>query len=400
MTAKMTYLDWAATTPLYEESSRAMQPYLATGAAHFPCGGNANSLHSIGRTAFKALEDARASVARDLHAARPSEIIFTSGATEANNAALKGIVSACMKRAQQEGKRDFVPHIIVSAIEHDSVLAPARRLKAEGCELTILKVDNNGFISEEVFCAALQENTVLASIQMANNEIGTVQSIARLAAHSHAVGAFFHTDAVQSLGKLEVNLAQLGIDAASFSAHKFGGPKGVGVLYLKTRTPFDAFLVGGGQEEARRSGTQNVCGIAGLAAACAYATASQAEEQQRLMSLRDYLYEKLTTRTTVFPSVAIEANSTQFLPNVVNVCVEGFESETLILHLDRAGFAVSGGSACSAHSLKPSHVLQAIRIPDARALCSLRISFGRYTTQGDIDAFLAVFFEFLGGEKE
>ena len=385
------YLDWAATAPLCEESAEAMAPYLVPGLENLAVGGNANSLYSVGRKAFAALEGARESLAQDLHAGRPDEVVFTSGATEANNAALRGIVSACEKRARQQGRRGFVPHIVVSAIEHDAVLETARALKAQGCELTVLSPDKDGFIDPGSFADALQDNTVLASVQTANNEVGTVQAISELASLAHGAGVLFHTDGVQALGKAPFDLAGSGVDAASFSAHKVGGPKGVGALYLKAGTPFDACLTGGGQEGGKRSGTQNVCGAVGFAAACQAACGRQGEEARRLMGLRDRLYEGLAAFGCVSPSVAVPAGSLGFLPHIVNVCVKGFESETLILRLDRAGFAVSGGSACSSHSLDPSHVLSAIGIPREQAYGSLRMSLGLYTTQDDIDAFLEAF---------
>ncbi|MDR2715619.1 MAG: cysteine desulfurase, partial [Coriobacteriaceae bacterium] len=363
--------------------------------AEFEHGGNANSLHSVGRKAFSALEDARARVARSVGAGRPDDIVFTSGATEANNAAVKGIVAACTKRAVQQGRRGFVPHLIASAIEHDSVLAPVRELKAQGCEATLLKPDRNGFITPAAFQAALRENTVLASVQMANNEVGTIQPIGELAAIAHGAGALFHADAAQALGKIAIDLHGIGVDAASFSAHKAGGPQGTGALFLKARTPFEAFLTGGGQEQGRRSGTQNICGAVGFAAACEAARAMQEQECRRQTALRDRLYERLAAHDCVMPSVAVEPGSARFLPNVVNVCVAGFESETLILKLDRAGFAVAGGSACSSQSLKPSHVLRALGISDDRALGSLRVSWGRSTTAADIDAFTTAFFACL-----
>ena len=389
------YLDWAATAPLGEESARAMAPYMVPGTGNILFGGNANSLHTAGRAAFAALEAARETIAAGLNARRPDEVIFTSGATESNNAALSGIVSACQRRALQQGRRGFIPHIVVSAIEHDSVLEPARKLKAQGFELTELKCDRNGFIGAGALRDALRDNTVLVSIQTANNEIGTIQDINALVSVAHVGGALFHTDAVQALGKIPLDLAASGVDAASFSAHKVQGPKGVGLLYLKAMTPFNAYLAGGGQEQGRRSGTQNVCGAVGFAAACVAVQARQAEEQRRLMQLRDRLYRELAAFKGVFPSVAVEAGSGRFLPHIVNVCVAGFESETLILRLDRAGFAVSGGSACSSHSLEPSHVLRAIGVADQKALGSLRLSFGYYTKESDIDAFLAAFSESL-----
>ena len=374
-----------------------MEPYMVPGLENLAVGGNANSLHASGRAAFSALEDARISLMRDLGARRPDEIVFTSGATEADNAALMGIVSACAFRRKQRGEKNFVPHVITSSIEHDAVLAAVRVLEKRGCEVTVLAPDRQGLVEVSSLTAALRENTVLVSIHMVNNEIGSVQPIAELAAAAHAAGALFHTDAVQALGKEPVDLGELNVDAASFSAHKIGGPKGSGVLYLRAGTPFDPFLVGGGQESGRRSGTQNVCAAAGFAAACHAACAMQESEAMRLRGLRDRLYERLGALDYVHPSVKVEQGSGNFAPHVVNVCVDGFESETLILRLDMKGVAVSGGSACSSHSLDPSHVLKAIGISDDRALGSLRISLGRTTGPEDVEAFLTAFEESTRG---
>lgn len=394
---RFVYLDWAATAPLCAEAARAMEPFMEVGPDGLFVGGNANSLHKSGRATFGALEEARASVMRDLGAKRPDEIVFTSGATEADNAALLGIPAACAARKRQSGKKEFTPHVIVSSIEHDAVLAAARVLEKNGCEVTVLAPDRQGFVEVRALEAALRENTVLVSIHMVNNEIGSVQPVAELAAVAHGAGALFHTDAVQALGKEYVDVGELGVDAASFSAHKVGGPKGAGALYLRTGTPFSPLIVGGGQEAGLRSGTQNVCGAAGFAAACKAACALQGTEAERLRGLRDRLYERLGTLEYVYPSVEVERGSRDFAPHVVNVCVDGFESETLILRLDMAGIAVSGGSACSSHSLDPSHVLKAIGISDDRALGSLRISLGRSTKSEDIEAFLTAFEESTKG---
>lgn len=388
--ARLVYLDWAATAPLCEESACALAPYLASGTETL-CFGNANSLHSVGRKAFIDLENAREKCAYLLGAARPDEIIFTSGATEANNAALLGITRAYVAQQKQQGKHDFVPHIVISAIEHDSVLSVAKSLKASGIEVTLLKPDRNGFIHPDEFRNVLCENTLLASIQLANNEIGTIQDIKNLTSIAHERNVFFHTDAVQALGKIAINVRELGIDAASFSGHKVSGPKGVGILYLKANTPFSPLIVGGGQEQDRRSGTQNVSGVVGMIAACEAACDNQVEENERLTQLRDSLYRQLCANERVFPSVLVEKESSKFLPNIVNICVEGFESETLVLRLDQAGFAVSGGSACSSSSLEPSHVLQAIGIARDLSLGSLRVSLGRLTTEEEIENFLEAF---------
>ncbi len=370
-----------------------MKPFQVAGIENLELGGNANSLHRIGRAAFSALEEARGSVMADLGAKRPDEIVFTSGATEADNAALFGIVSACAARKRQKGAKDFKPHVITSSIEHDAVLAAVRVLERCGCEVTVLAPDRQGFVEARALEAALRENTVLVSIHMVNNEIGSVQPVSELAALAHGADAFFHTDAVQALGKEYVDVGELGVDAASFSGHKVGGPKGSGVLYLRTGTPFDPLIVGGGQESGRRSGTQNVCGAVGFAAACKAACAAQEDEAARLRGMRDHLYERLGAYERVYPSVEVEPGSRDFAPHVVNVCVDGFESETLILRLDRKGIAVSGGSACSSHSLDPSHVLKALGIASDRALGSLRISLGRSTVPEDVETFLAAFKE-------
>lgn len=382
------YLDYAATAPLCEEAAEAMAPYQVPGRANLAAGGNANSLHGPGRAAFEALETARRSLARDLGARRPSEMVLTSGATEADDAAVLGIARAAADERRRKGAgAAFVPHVITTAIEHDAVLAPAKRLEAEGFRVTRLTPNRQGFIEVAALEAALDAHTVLVSVQAANSETGSIQPIAELARAAHAAGALFHTDAVQALGKTPFNLAELDVDAASLSAHKVGGPKGVGALYLKARTPFDAYLIGGGQEDGRRSGTQNVAGAAGFAAAVRAVTTMLDEESARLRALRDRLYAQLARIPGIEATVAVEPGSTAFLPNIVHVLVDGYESETLILRLDMQGFGVSGGSACSSHSLEPSHVLRALGIDADRAHGALRVSMGRYTTESDVDAF-------------
>jgi len=225
----------------------------------------------------------------------------------------------------------------------------------------------------------------------ANNEVGTIQDIPALAAEAHRVGAAFHTDATQALGKVPVDMRASGVDAASFSAHKICGPKGVGALYLKTGTAFDPFLVGGGQESGRRSGTQNVAGIVGFADACTAACSMQAKEHVRLAGLRDRIYRELCETGNARATVDLAAGDVDVLPNIASLIVPGFESETLILQLDLAGIAVSGGSACSTGSLDPSHVLTALGIARNDALCSLRVSMGRYTTEDEVDRFIRAF---------
>jgi cysteine desulfurase len=394
-----TYLDWAATAPLCAEAARAMAPFLEPGAAGLALGMNANSLHTPGRAAFEAMEASRRSVARSLGASRPGEIVFTSGATEADNAALLGIARACSRKrrgragggAGATGASGFAGRIVTTELEHEAVVEPVRRLEGEGFEIVRLSPDKCGFISAESLEKALAADsggaTVLVSVQAANSEVGAIQPIAELARIAHRAGALFHTDATQALGKMPLDLAALEVDAASFSAHKIGGPKGVGALYLKARTPFEPQMLGGGQESGRRSTTQNVCGMAGFAAACEHAVAAEAGESARLRQLRDALYARLGELSGVRPTVEVEPGSTRYLPNIVHVLVSGFESETLVLRLDAMGFGVSGGSACSSHSLEPSRVLRAMSVSADEAFGALRVSMGSLTTADDVERF-------------
>lgn len=392
------YLDWAATTPLCEAAAEAMAPYLAPGLAQVAHGMNANSLHTPGRVAFEDMELARRQLARDLGASRPNEIVFTSGATEADNAAVIGIAHAVAdKRRVREGA-GFTPRVVTTSIEHEAVLDPARRLAREGFDVVHVNPNRSGFVTCEALADAVDERTVLVSVQMANSEMGAVQPIAELAQVAHGSGALFHTDATQALGKVPCDLGALGVDAASFSAHKVCGPKGVGALYLKARTPFEAQLLGGGQEEGRRSTTQNVCGIVGFAAACHDALGMLAGEAARQRVLRDELYERLGRIAQVRPTVDVPAGSHAYLPNIVHVLVAGYESETLVLRLDAAGFGVSGGSACASHSLEPSHVLRAMGLSADEAYGALRISFGRLTTEEDLSRFAAALTDCLNAK--
>lgn len=381
------YLDWAATAPLGEEAAEAMQPFLAPGLAGLKLGMNANSLHAPGRAAFEAMELARRQMAADLGASRPSELVFTSGATEADNAALFGIATAAAAARRRTKGKDCKVRVVVSDIEHEAVLEPAHVLSSRGFEVVRVKPDRQGFVTSEALGAVIDENTVLVSVQMANSEVGSIQPIAQLARCAHEQGALFHTDATQALGKISVDVEALGVDAASFSAHKICGPKGIGLLYLKRRTPFASQMLGGGQEDGRRSTTQNVCGIVGFAAALHTAVQSSEQESQRQRMLRDWLYERLGGLPNVRATVQVAPGSQEYLPNIVHVLVKGYESETLVLRLDMKGFGVSGGSACSSRSLEPSHVLRSLGISADDAYGALRISIGRYTTQEDVRRF-------------
>ena len=393
---KPVYLDWAATAPLCEDAAAAMMPFLQAETAGLVAGnGNANSLYEVGRTAFRALEQAREDIARAIKA-RPDEVTFTSGATEADNAALFGIVDAAMARVEQEGDHECVPQIVVSSIEHDAVLKAAETLGHWGAQVTYVEPDATGHISPQALAEALNERALLVSVMAVNNEVGSVMDIAALAEVAHSAGALFHVDATQAFGKIPVSVKEWGVDALSISSHKIGGPKGMGALYVKARTPFTAQIVGGGQESGRRSGTQNVMGAVGFAAAARAALGNLDADAQRLRGLRDRCYARLLDNPKVKPAVKVEPGSTEFAPHVVNVLVHGIESETLILQLDRRGFCVSGGSACSSHSLDPSHVLKAIGISRDDALGSLRVSLGNATTAEEIDAFVEAFNEVVG----
>lgn len=393
MTQEVTYLDWAATAPLCQEAADAMMSYMQSGIAGLQAGnGNANSLYEVGRKAFRSLEQARETIARAI-GARPDELLFTSGATEADNAALFGIVDACMMRAEQSGDHECVPQVIVSSIEHDAVLAAAETLAQWGAQVTYVEPDASGHISVEALKEVMTDRVMLVSIMAVNNEVGSVMDVPALAKAVHEVGALFHVDATQALGKIPLSVKAWGVDALSLSSHKIGGPKGMGALFLKARTPFSAQIVGGGQESGYRSGTQNVMGAVGFAAACTRVLDGFEQDADRLRALRDECYERFVEYSQVKPSVSVEKGSEAYAPHIVNVMVRGIESETLIMQLDRKGVCVSGGSACASHDLDPSHVLKALGVSRDDALGALRLSFGRETTHEDIDTFFAAFDE-------
>lgn len=362
------YLDYAATTPTDQRVVDAMLPFFTERY------GNANSLYALGRDAAHALEDARERVARSINAVHPEEVIFTSGGTESDNAALIGIATAGGRASG---------HIIVSAFEHHAVLEPAAWLGKHGFEVTELNPRTDGLIHPEDLAAALRDDTVLVSVMHGNNEIGTLQPVAELARVAHERCALFHTDAAQTLGKVEFDVQALGIDAASFSGHKIYGPKGTGVLYLKKGVRFAPYLMGGGQEGRRRSGTQNLPGNVGFATALELMDAERPTEAPRLNALRERLVERLLGH--VEHARLNAADTAERLPHIANFVIPGVEGEAMLLHLDAAKIAVSTGSACSSGSLKPSHVLLAIGCPVEFAHGSLRVSLGRFTTEEDVD---------------
>ena len=359
------YMDHAATTPVRPEVVEAMLPYFG---AEF---GNASSVYGWGRRAHQALDGARDRVSK-LLGAQANEIIFTSGGSEGANLAIKGIAWAY----QTKGK-----HIITSAIEHHAVLDTVLWLKKHGFDVTVLPVGEDGLVSPAEVKQALRPDTILVSIMHANNEVGTIQPISEIGAIVRAHGAYFHTDAVQTAGVLDINVENLDVDLLSLSAHKLYGPKGVGALYVRKGVRLDPLIHGGAQERRRRAGTENVAGIMGLAKAFELARVERVQENERLTKLRDRLIEGLQK----IPSTKVNGSLVQRLPNNVNVCFQYIEGESMLLNLDLKGIAASSGSACTSGSLDPSHVLLAMGLTHEIAHGSLRLTLGRENTEADVD---------------
>ncbi len=365
------YLDHAATTPLDSRVLEAMLPYLTE---RF---GNPSSIHRLGREARQALDEARESVAQVLNAS-PQEIIFTSGGTEADNLAIKGVTQALSR----EGKGN---HIITSAIEHHAVLHTCDYLERLGFQVTRLPVDAYGLVQPEVLTEAIRPETILVSIMYANNEVGTIEPISELAEVAHRHGVYFHTDAVQAGGALSLDVQALGVDLLSLSAHKFYGPRGVGVLYVRRGVPLLPQIHGGGQERNRRSSTENVAGIVGLAAALRLAQEERESFNAHCLRLRDRLIAGLLGR---IPSARLSGHPTRRLPNNAHFCFEHVDGESLLVRLDQEGICASGGSACSAGALEPSHVLTAMGLPPEVARGALRLTVGRRNTAEQIERVL------------
>ncbi|HCE76211.1 MAG TPA: cysteine desulfurase NifS [Dehalococcoidia bacterium] len=371
------YLDHAATTNLRPEVLDAMLPYMQSSY------GNPSSIYNLAQEARKAVDESRETVARIL-GARISEIVFTSGGTESDNAAIKGVALAM---------RNVGTHIVTTAIEHHAVLHTCQQMEQFGFDVTYLPVDSCGKVSRDDVLNALKEDTILVSVMMANNEIGTIQPIKDIAeavkirAAEENKTILVHTDAVQAAGALEINVKDLGIDMLSISAHKFHGPRGVGLLYLKRGTPFEPLIIGGGQERQNRSGTENVPGIVGLAKALELSTNDRNEVNISLIEKRDRIIRVLTEE---LDGVTINGHPVDRLPNNVSVSFEGVEGEPVLLGLDFAGICASSGSACSSASLEPSHVLLAIGHSAELAQGTLRITLGRENTEGDVDYLMQV----------
>ena len=371
MSRHMIYADHAATTAVTDTALKAMLPHFTTAY------GNPSSLYRFAQEGKSDLEEARAQVAACLNA-KAEEIYFTSGGTEADNWALRGVAQLMALKGKRTG------HIITSAIEHHAVLHTAQYLEKQGWSVTYLPVDGDGLVDPAAVETAIRPDTILISVMAANNEIGTIQPIAEIGAIARAHQILFHTDAVQAVGHIPVDVEAWNVDLLSLSGHKFGGPKGIGALYVKKSLRLPALIQGGGQEKGRRSGTENVPGAVGMAAALKEAVEHMPEESARLAVLRD----KLIAGLEGLPYTRLTGHREKRLPGTASFVFEGVEGEALLLHLDARGICASSGSACSSASLDPSHVLLAIGLPHAVAHGSLRLSLGRDNTQADVDAML------------
>lgn len=364
------YLDNAATTAVSQPVMEAMLPY------YMQVYGNPSSIHSTGRDAKKAVERARRQVAAALGCSA-QEIYFTAGGSESDNWALKGAAFA----HQEKGK-----HIITTQIEHHAILHTCQWLETQGWQVTYLPVDADGFVTVQQVENALRPDTVLVSVMAANNEIGTLEPVAEIGALCHERGVLFHTDAVQAVGAIPLDVEALHADMLSLSAHKFHGPKGIGALYIRKGVKIDPLIHGGAQERGHRAGTENLPGIVGLGKAIELAEEGLAENAARMTVLRNRLISGLTA---AIPNMRINGTMDKRLPNNVNVSFAGIEGEAVLLRLDLEGIAASSGSACTAGSLDPSHVLTAIGLTRDEAKGSLRMTLGTDTTQADIDEVVA-----------
>ena len=369
---KRVYFDHAATTPTDPAIAKTVYEYMTE------VFGNPGSVHSFGRQARQAVDVAREQVANLINA-QPAEIFFTSGGTEADNTALKGVAYANRNRGN---------HIITSAVEHHAVLEPCEQLQKEGFDLTVLPVDEYGQVSVEAVRNAIKPETILISIMFANNEVGTIQPIAEIGALARERKIYFHTDAVQAVGNWPIDVKEMNIDLLTMSGHKFNAPKGIGALYVRKGVRLRSIQQGGGQERHLRPGTENVPGIVGLGLAAEKARLGMAERVRYTTGLRDRL---LSGILATVPEIKLNGHPTQRLPGNVNVSVIYVEGESLLLNLDMKGIAASSGSACTSGSLDPSHVLLAMGLDHATAHGSLRLTLGDDNTEEDVDYFLAEF---------
>ncbi|MEE0772425.1 MAG: cysteine desulfurase NifS [Anaerovoracaceae bacterium] len=368
---KQIYLDYSATTPVKEEVVREMIPY------YTEFYGNPSSLYSVGLEAKSGLETARSRVA-ELINAQPAEIRFTSCGTEADNWVLEGVADALKEKGN---------HIITSSIEHHAVLHTCQYLEKHGFEVTYLDVDEEGFVSPEALEAAIKDTTILVSIMMVNNEVGTVEPIKELAAVAKAHNILFHTDAVQALGNVPIDVKELGVDFMSMSAHKIYGPKGVGALYIKRGSRISSYMHGGAQEAKKRAGTENMAGIVGFGKAAQLAMENLDSHISHCTLLRDRLWAKISE---AIPDVQLNGSKDKRHPGNLNVSFDYIEGEAILLMLDANGICVSTGSACSSNSLAPSHVLDALGVPVTKMNGTIRFTVGDFTTDEDIDKVVEV----------
>ena len=366
------YLDHNATTPLHSVVIDRMTEVLRN---EF---GNPSSVHHFGQRTKALIDEARSSVAA-LIGAEPTEVVFTGGGTEGDNFAIRGVAEAM----EVSGRR----HLIATSIEHEAVINTLKALARRGSRTTLLPVDQNGVVAPDALRAAITDDTAIVSVMHANNEVGTIQPIAELAQIAHEKGALFHTDAVQSTGKIPVNVKALGVDLLALSGHKMNGPKGVGALWIRRGIRLVPFVTGGRHERGRRAGTENVAGIVGCGVAATVAGEKMAAEAMRLAALRDRLEREVLR---VVPGTAINGGESPRVPNTTNISFERIEAESLLIALDLEGVAVSTGSACSSGTLEPSHVLKAMGFPAHRTQNSIRFSFGVGNTDADVDRVLAV----------
>ncbi len=371
MSQKNIYLDHAATTPVRKEVVEAMLPFFTEKY------GNPSSIYSIARDSKKAIEESREKIARAI-GAEPREIFFTGSGTEADNWAIKGVAYA----NRQKGR-----HIITTAIEHHAVLHTCQYLESDGFEVTYLPVDADGLVTAEQVRAAIRPDTILISVMFANNEIGTIQPIAEIGKVAKEKGVYFHTDAVQAMGNVNINVAEMNIDMLTMSSHKFYGPKGIGALYVRKGVKLTSFIHGGAQERGRRASTENVPAIVGIAKALEITTENLEQYNKKLTALRDRTIEEIQQK---IPFIKLNGHREKRLPGNVNFSFEFIEGESLLLMLDMKGIAVSSGSACTSGSLDPSHVLLAIGLPHETAHGSLRITFGEENTDADVDYLMEV----------
>jgi cysteine desulfurase len=366
------YFDHNATTPLHPEAAALMA------RVHTEDFGNPSSVHYYGQRAKAILDEARSAVA-GLVGGEPSEIVFTSGGTEADNFAIRGVAESL----EPTGRR----HLIATTIEHEAVLNTLKALARRGWRTTLVPVDGNGLVDPARVVEAIADDTALVSVMHANNEIGTIQPVAEIAAGARARGVLVHTDAVQSVGKIPVDAQALGVDLLSLSAHKFNGPKGVGALWIRRATRLTAILTGGRHERSRRAGTENVAGIAGLGAAANVVRGKLATEPARLAALRDRLEAGVLAGV---PGTAVNGARDPRVANTTNISFDGVEAESLLIALDLAGVAVSTGSACSSGTLEPSHVLRAMGFPPHRTQNSIRFSLGLGNTEAEVDHVVSI----------